>query len=289
MTLDDYRFRNLSITTKNLLFAVIVPLIAIGAMGAVSNNALDKATFGHVESRLISQADDWGILVENEVDTWENQNLTESELTQKKENLKDLIAEQEIGKTGYIYVLGGTGDNKGHYIVSKNRERDGEDLLSAQDADGDYFIQEIVNRSVDNPDEVFLKEYPWKNPGEENARPKVAAIRYVEELDWVIGVSAYYSDFTGPSAEAKSEALSALFIGGVAIMALAVGLSLLYGRSISKPLKKLEKVSEEASEGKFDALEKGEIELDRNDEIGSLSSSFQRAIASLKYLQNEEE
>ena len=46
------------------------------------------------------------------------------------ESLKQEIAEIVVGKTGYVYVLGGSGEHKGHYVVSKDRTRDGETVHS---------------------------------------------------------------------------------------------------------------------------------------------------------------
>lgn len=289
MELEDVRFKNLSITSKNLIFAVLIPVIAIGGMGIISNNAIDDATYGHIENRLTTQAGDWRGFIATQAADWESQNLSGSELEAQREQLKDFIADQDIGKTGYIWVLRGSGDQRGTYIVSKDRERDGENIYAAQDADGDYFIQEMVNRSVENPEEVFLKQYPWKNPGEDSARPKVAAVTYVEELDWVIGASAYYSDFTGPSAEAKSDAVEKLVLGGGLLIVIAVGASLVYGRSIAKPLKKLSEAAEQASQGNFDAIDDEDLDIERKDEIGKLSNSFQRAVASLKYYMDDDE
>ncbi len=109
-----------------------------------------------------------------------------------QEDLKDTVASQIIGKTGYIFVL----DSLGNYVVSKNRERDGENIWDAKDADGESFIQQIIaNAKKIAAGNAHIQYYPWQNEGESSSRLKLAACTYVPEWDWVIGVSAYQSDF----------------------------------------------------------------------------------------------
>ncbi|MBF0398889.1 MAG: Cache 3/Cache 2 fusion domain-containing protein, partial [Desulfobacterales bacterium] len=57
--------------------------------------------------------------------------------------LRQAIIKANVGKTGYAYVLGGKGSQEGLYIISKNGERDGENIWEAKDSDGNYFIKSI--------------------------------------------------------------------------------------------------------------------------------------------------
>ena len=61
---------------------------------------------------------------------------------------REAIMKTQVGKTGYVYVIGGSGSRKGQYIVSQNGKRDGENIWEAKDSEGRYFIQEIVNKGV---------------------------------------------------------------------------------------------------------------------------------------------
>jgi len=116
------------------------------------------------------------------------------------EDIKKQLASISIGKLGYIWVLGGTGDDKGRYIVSKDRKRDGEDIFNIKDSNGNFFIKDMIEKSIalsksGSDNKVGIKYYPWQNIGEKAARKKLAAFIYVPELDWVIGTSAYEADF----------------------------------------------------------------------------------------------
>ncbi len=117
----------------------------------------------------------------------------------QQENVPELrqgIMDIVVGKTGYVYVLGGKGDQRGNYIVSTGGKRDSENIWEAKDADGRLFIQSVVNKAVELKEGgAAFERYPWKNKGEAEARGKVAAITYFEPWDWVIGAGAYEDDF----------------------------------------------------------------------------------------------
>ncbi len=53
-----------------------------------------------------------------------------------------------VGKTGYVYVLQGTGEKRGCYVISYQGKRDGENIWEAKDADGRYFIQSIIQKAL---------------------------------------------------------------------------------------------------------------------------------------------
>ncbi|MCC7203486.1 MAG: Cache 3/Cache 2 fusion domain-containing protein, partial [Phycisphaeraceae bacterium] len=115
------------------------------------------------------------------------------------------------GKTGYVFVLGGQGEQKGRYIISAGGKRDGENILEAKDANGNPFIQEMVDKALATRDGASdFVHYDWQNPGEAHARPKVTATTYFEPWDWVIGVGAYESDFQEAAAQVQSSLQSLL-------------------------------------------------------------------------------
>ena len=81
-------------------------------------------------------------------------------------SLRQSIMKVQVGQTGYVYVL----DSQGHYVISKDGKRDGENLWNAKDADGRLFIQEIVSKARSLSEaQVAEQLYPWQNPGEARA------------------------------------------------------------------------------------------------------------------------
>src|SRR5208283_1061338 len=59
------------------------------------------------------------------------------------DSIRTAIINTKVGKTGYVYVLHAKGAERGHYVVSKDGARDGENLWEARDANGNAFIQRI--------------------------------------------------------------------------------------------------------------------------------------------------
>jgi methyl-accepting chemotaxis protein len=107
-------------------------------------------------------------------------------------SLRKAIMNTQVGKTGYVYVL----DSAGHYVISKDGKRDGEDISQAKDADGNLFIQEICKKAQAlKPGEITEQKYPWKNEGDAEARMKVVRVMYFEPWDWIIGVGSYVDEF----------------------------------------------------------------------------------------------
>lgn len=123
----------------------------------------------------------------------------------KQENLESLrqgIMDIVVGKTGYVWVLGGTGEQRGRYIISKDGKRDGEYIWNLVDENHQPFVQRIINTALALPPPesgktipVAFDRYPWKNPEESSEGYKSAALTYFAPWDWVIGAAYYERDF----------------------------------------------------------------------------------------------
>jgi len=203
-------------------------------------------------------------------------------------SLRRGIMDIRVGKTGYVAVLGGKGNQLGRYIISKRGRRDEENLLRSPAASSSSVIGEIIGKALalqpshdDAVIPVAFHRYPWQNPGEEGTRFKLAAVTYFEPWDWIIVASAYEDDFQ----EAQQRMASALehMINWVtwvalAIIVLALFVSFYIARGISRPLEKAIEV--------FGRIGRGDLDLQLNlaarDEIGQLSKAFDTMIGNLK-------
>jgi methyl-accepting chemotaxis protein len=197
-------------------------------------------------------------------------------------SLRKAILGITVGKTGYVYVLSGHGGEKGTYIISKNGARDGENIWNAKDADGNLFIQAIVNSAVAlKPGEVAYQPYPWLNQGDADARMKIAALTYFEPYDWVIGAGSYEDDYY----EARNKVEAALralltwsLIGGGVVLAGAVAVAFAVGKRLAKPISEVARAADKLALGDLDQ----NIEYSSNDDVGYLAQSFREVIAGLK-------
>ena len=133
-------------------------------------------------------------------------------------SLRQAVMNTKVGETGYVYIL----DSQGHYVISQNGKRDGENIWEAKDADGVLFIQEICKKALNlGPNEVAEQRYPWKNAGDATARVKVARVMYFAPWDWVIGVGSYVEEFQKAEQQvrqlAKQGTVIQLVVSGAAV------------------------------------------------------------------------
>ncbi len=189
---------------------------------------------------------------------------------------RDAIMRTPVGKTGYVYVIGGSGAQQGVYLISQGGKRDGENIWQARDSDGRYFIQEIVRKATGTREgSCDFVYYPWKNPGEQEARVKVAAVTYYEPWDWVIGAGAYEDELLESLSRLKGSLQRAQWVQ-IPILALVVlltgGLGIWLSRGISLPLGRVSNRLRRMAEGDFTGRAlPGDIA--RGDEIGELARS----------------
>ena len=145
-------------------------------------------------------------------------------MTDINKDFHDTMEKIVVGKTGYVYVLGGKGDIQGRYIVSSQGKRDGESIWEEKDAEGHLVIQDIVHGALTaGPGAILTKHYSWKNTGETAARDKFAAYTYFAPWDWVIAASGYESDYYSLIEEVTASIIQ--MVKWVAVVALLVGLA----------------------------------------------------------------
>lgn len=205
-------------------------------------------------------------------------------ITSLRRGILDIV----IGKNGYVAVVGGQGKQRGHYIISRDEHRDGENLLLAQDVGQREEVQKILQQALALKKQsgsriipVATQHYLWKNPGDPEPRKKIAAITYFEPWDWVVLASAYEEDYE-PARQHMASALSEMigWISGVALVLVLV--SLLIGfyvaRGIVRPLESAMLVFERIGRGQLDL----QLNVTKQDEIGQLSRNFNRMVLNLK-------
>ena len=156
------------------------------------------------------------------------------------QEIHDAIVKMKVGKTGYVFVVGTKGDQRGRYIISAQGKRDGESIWEAKDASGNLFIQSIVAKALAvREGEADCEVYPWKNAGDATARMKLTAVTYYAAWDWVIGAGAYTDDFSEVRSQlVDSQNVLMRWIVIVAVVGAFVTtvVGILFSRRISAPL-----------------------------------------------------
>ena len=215
------------------------------------------------------------------------------------ESLRRAILDMKVGKTGYVYVLGGKlAHHKGHYIISKNGERDGENIWDSRDTDGRYYIRAIVNKGIKlKQGETTFERYPWQNIGEAKERWKVAAISYFEPWDWVIGAGAYEDDYYDARQKVEasmSQMLWVMLISGLVVLIPVIGVAFFLGNKITKRIILITGISKEIARGDLSSAaasvkslavaDDSEEKVGSEDETGHLLSSIKTMTESLNSL-----
>jgi len=104
---------------------------------------------------------------------------------------RNALKKVNVGDTGYIYAMTGDGTLKVHIA------REGENVYDEKDESGRYFIREMCQKArASKPGEVLYIIYPWRNAtlGDQKARNKIVAYRYLREWDWIIAAGGYLDE-----------------------------------------------------------------------------------------------
>ncbi len=196
------------------------------------------------------------------------------------ESLRKGIMDIVVGKTGYVFIVGGSGEQKGHYIISAKGQRDGENIYDAKDSDGNLFIQEIVRKGLATSNgSADYQRYPWKNQGETNARYKLSGITYFEPWDWIIGAGAYEDDFQEAQKRVDSSlnAMQYIILTGAIILCCVFGfLAMIVASKIANPIQRAVDFAKKVANGDLTQS----ITVKQKDEVGILCDALNQMVES---------
>lgn len=193
-------FKNLRIRYKLLVGYTTVFLFVIVLAGITVYSMVKNSIQEHIEDQLATSTSTIVSMVETAADVSIKNNLRAAAERSReivagvydlyesgfiserraKWQAERLLMHEVIGETGYIYVL----NSEGLVMI---HPKPGVWLSDASDFE---FVKEQTARK-----EGYL-EYEWRNPGEENPRPKALYMSYFEPWDWIISASSYRSEFT---------------------------------------------------------------------------------------------
>lgn len=209
-------------------------------------------------------------------------------------SLRKVVMSMKVGKMGYVGVVGGRGEHRGRYIISKDGARDGENIWEQKDVSGNAIIQDLINKALRQPKgESFYYEYMWQNPGEPHPRKKVSSIIYFEPFDWVIVAGTYEDDFFGAIGHVhqmiRSLFLQLILAGGLIII-VSILLAVFLARRLTRPLELTTYLAQKIAIGDLqqtrDELAGAQATkiIRSEDETGELLRAFQAMTANLDSL-----
>lgn len=188
------------------------------------------------------------------------------------ETLRDI----RIGDSGYVFVIGTSGSDRGRYIIAGDPSRDGEMLWNSHNVEGRYVIREMVEQGEQlGPDESLMMDYLWKNPGDTEPAAVEARILYYEPWNWIIGFHARqsdYSQFFDQINRGRNELITLTAVVGLLFTGGAGVLVWITSSTLSRPLIRLANAAQRLAGGDLSQR----VPEESSDELGRLAFSFNR-------------
>ncbi|MDR2839589.1 MAG: methyl-accepting chemotaxis protein [Azonexus sp.] len=177
------------------------------------------------------------------------------DLSEQLADVKNKLKAVKLYETGYIFGID-AGVNKGEMVIHPTKE--GTSLWDGQDANGVYYIREMVEKK----DGVIYYGFP--KVGESSESQKIATFMYIPEWNWVVAASIYQDEFlTNAHAVRNRLVLGALILGFL----LCVTIFFSSRRWVKAPLEEVVRAMQRMASGDLT------VTLDRRegkDEVGQL-------------------
>jgi methyl-accepting chemotaxis protein len=201
---------------------------------------------------------------------------------EKQENVESLrkgILDIVVGRSGQVYVVGAAADQKGRVLLARDKAVEGQNLLSAEDANGSAYIRNIVEKaaslnSASGSIPTFVEKYVLKDDTGKTAT-KIGVVSYYKPWDWAIvaeydarDIEALIAGVNGNlNTMARWIVVIALVAGGCTVVGAVCG-----GRAISKPLGEAVEMLRDLESGRLDKR----LTIRSRDEIGELAATMNK-------------
>jgi methyl-accepting chemotaxis protein len=191
------------------------------------------------------------------------------------------VAASRIGASGSMYVLGGTGNQRGRYLIPPRGVADGADGWETRDAHGEPYVQRLVEAAIaagGSPAEVRLAR-----PAEDTRGPRerVASAAYFAPWDWVIVAELDREEAVAPLREVQGSLAGAFAV--VALLGFTLLMTTIWAanrgsRRLTAPLEAMAVAAERIAQGDV----RQDVTYRSRDEIGRLAEAFRGTI---RYIQ----
>ena len=186
-----------------------------------------------------------------------------------KSQLKEIIAETKIGKSGYLYIF----DSNGLVIAHPDKKMTGSSIKGFINPTTKKHLLDDL-KMASKTDEKML-EYKW-NKLEDKTHfiyNKIAWIEYIPELDWYVGSSVYEEDFK----DSLNNMSGYISIISFSSLCFAIFLSYLFLRNLLEPIARLSKFATKVTAGNYSIRN----DITQNDEIGILAKEFNNMVVTI--------
>jgi HAMP domain-containing protein len=194
------------------------------------------------------------------------------------EGIRAGVAASRIGRTGAIFVVGGSGNQRGQYLIPPPGHADGESAWDARDASGAPWVQELVRAAMEANGGTVRRSYALAGG---SGRERVAAVTYFAPWDWVI-VAEMDREEAVAALRTVQSSLTAAVVSVLGVAALLLIASIFAARAaahrLAAPLEAMAGAAERIAEGDVQQ----EVTYQGTDEVGRLAEAFRGTI---RYIQ----
>ncbi len=205
-----------------------------------------------------------------------DQKVKSGEMSQAdaQKNATEFFDKIRYDKDNYFWI----NDSRPYMIFHPvNKELNGTDIGGIKDPNGVYIFREFAN-VVKSTGEGSV-DYFWPKPGFDEPVPKVSFVKMFKPWGWIIGTGIYVDDVNTEIYSTGTFILIILII----IVASAVLMAYLFGRSISVRVKKLTARIKDFAEKDL----RVEFTTQGRDEIAQISDSLDKMTSTLRRNMNE--
>lgn len=274
--------KNLKVKYKLLVLAVLMvsamlccAFFAVRGMSGIEEQAADTLTqelYGNYDEQIKMQVENAISMLEVYNSKYESGECT---LEEAKQQAADMLRELRYGENGYFWA----DDTEGNCIVLLGNETEGTNRINSQDANGTYYMKDIIANG--QQPEGGYSDYEFPKNGETTASPKRGYSKYYEPFGWVVG-TGNYTDEIADTLVAESEIIDGitkkwityLVVCAVILLAALTALIIYIAENIIVPLKLTVDMAQKLEEGDL-RVRAGDKLLERKDEFGTLGEAME--------------
>lgn len=274
--------KNLKVKYKLLVLAVLMvsamlccAFFAVRGMSGIEEQAADTLTqelYGNYDEQIKMQVENAISMLEVYNSKYESGECT---LEEAEQQAADMLRELRYGENGYFWA----DDTEGNCIVLLGNETEGTNRINSQDANGTYYMKDIIANG--QQPEGGYSDYEFPKNGETTASPKRGYSKYYEPFGWVVG-TGNYTDEIAETLAAESEIIDGitkkwityLVVCAVILLVALAALIIYIAENIIAPLKVTVDMAQKLEEGDLRARA-GDKLLERKDEFGTLGEAME--------------
>ena len=264
-----------------LLIGIILPvLLTAGIIAWITANQIQangEAELDRLErelldthkaglKNLVESARD--VMMEAKNNAWSE----EEAKTEARERMRSIIFDE----TNYVFVYD---EDLNNLAYAPDPSKEG----PTKNADTRKVLSSIYQAAENND----FYQYDWTNPATGNVEPKVSYAMIIPEWDWMVGAGVYVTDIQAVLAETKQEideamarALSFILMVTVVVIAGAVVIGMLVGRTVTGPIRQVSDMMREIADGDGDLRHR--LPEDGTDELAVLGKRFNHFIVKIQ-------